>query len=87
MLLLALDQGDYITAQKHLHLSVPIFKELVLSYLGLVTEQIDLKSHTRVSKGTFYFHEIKLTRMYVTDLKNFKSLRCTVSLSTPFANM
>ena len=46
VLLLALDQGDYIAAQKHFHLSVPILKELVLSYLGLVTEQIDLKSLT-----------------------------------------
>eukprot|EP00354_Favella_ehrenbergii_P005010 CAMPEP_0170468776 /NCGR_PEP_ID=MMETSP0123-20130129/11828_1 /TAXON_ID=182087 /ORGANISM="Favella ehrenbergii, Strain Fehren 1" /LENGTH=171 /DNA_ID=CAMNT_0010735427 /DNA_START=752 /DNA_END=1267 /DNA_ORIENTATION=+ len=40
VLLLALDQRNHVAAQKHLHFSVAVLKELVLSDFGLVPEQV-----------------------------------------------
>ena len=50
VLCLALDKGDHVAAQKHLHLGIPILEKLVLSDLRLVTEQVDLKSSSKLVK-------------------------------------
>lgn len=44
VLVLALDKGDHVAAEEHLHLGVAVLEKLVLKDLRLVPEKVDLKS-------------------------------------------
>ena len=84
-LVLLLDNPDDVTAHKHLGLSVAVFEELILRDLSFVVEQVDLIGIKTKLARKFPTERLVLTRAYMTDLKNFISFRCTVSLSTPLA--